>query len=233
MTAYLLKLSGEALGGEAGTGIDPAVLEQFAVEIKQASMAGVKLSVVLGGGNLFRGASLSKAGMDRVVGDRMGMLATIMNALALGDFLRRKGVANQVMSAAAIPGMVQGYQRDTAMQAMSAGEVVILSGGTGNPYFTTDTAACLRGVELQVDSVLKATNVDGIYSADPRTDTGAQRYDAISYDEVLQKQLGVMDLTAIVLCKENNMPLIVFDAHRKGALLDLAAGQSVGTKVHP
>ncbi len=233
MTAYLLKLSGEALGGEAGTGIDPAVLEQFAVEIKQASMAGVKLSVVLGGGNLFRGASLSKAGMDRVVGDRMGMLATIMNALALGDFLRRQGVANQVMSAAAIPGMVQGYQRDTAMQAMSAGEVVILSGGTGNPYFTTDTAACLRGVELQVDSVLKATNVDGIYSADPRTDTGAQRYDAISYDEVLQKQLGVMDLTAIVLCKENNMPLIVFDAHRKGALLDLAAGQSVGTKVHP
>jgi uridylate kinase len=161
----------------------------------------------------------------------MGMLATIMNGLALGDFLRRNSVPCSVFSASAIAGVVQGYDRDRALAKMRGGQVVIVTGGTGNPYFTTDTAACLRGVELQVDMVLKATNVDGIYSSDPNKDVSAIKFDTVSFDQVLEKQLGVMDLTAIVLCKENNMPLVVFDASVKGALLALTAGQSVGTKV--
>jgi uridylate kinase len=221
----LLKLSGEALGGASGSGIDPTVLEHYANEIRSIVDQGIGVAVVLGGGNLFRGAKLSEAGMDRVVGDRMGMLATIMNGLALGDFLRRNNVPS------AIAGVVQGYDRDLALAKMREGHVVIVTGGTGNPYFTTDTAACLRGVELQVDTVLKATNVDGIYSGDPKKDATATKFDTISFDQVLEKQLGVMDLTAIVLCKENNMPLVVFDASVKGALLALTAGQSIGTKV--
>ena len=178
----LLKLSGEALGGDAGQGIDPAVLGHFCRQIKAAVDAGIELGVVLGGGNLFRGAALSDAGMDRVVGDRMGMLATIMNALALGDFLTREGIANQVYTATGIPGIAPAYERDQALAAMAQGKVLILSGGTGNPLFTTDTAACLRGIELRTDAVLKATNVDGVYSADPKKDPSATRFSRITFD---------------------------------------------------
>jgi uridylate kinase len=227
----LLKLSGEALGGESGQGIDPVVLGHFCEQIKQAVTAGIELGVVLGGGNLFRGAALSQAGMDRVVGDRMGMLATIMNALALGDFLTREGIANQVYAATGIPGVAPTYERDQALENLKQGQVVILSGGTGNPLFTTDTAACLRGIELKADAVLKATNVDGVYSADPKVDPQARRYSTISFDDVLTKQLGVMDLTAMVLCRDHQMPVVVFDVSADGALVAISQGADIGTRI--
>jgi uridylate kinase len=227
----LLKFSGEALGGASGSGIDPTVLEHYANEIRAVVDQGVGVAVVLGGGNLFRGAKLSEAGMDRVTGDRMGMLATVMNGLALADFLRRSGTPCSVFCASSIAGVVQGYDRDQALAKMRDGKVVIITGGTGNPYFTTDTAACLRGVELQVDLVVKATNVDGIYSTDPKKDPTATKYERISFDQVLEQQLGIMDLTAMVLCKENAMPLVVFDASVRGALKAIVAGQRIGTKV--
>ena len=231
MSRLLLKLSGESLGGTTGRGIEPDVLGHFCREIRIAVDAGIELGVVLGGGNLFRGAALSQAGMDRVVGDRMGMLATIMNALALGDFLTRAGIANNVFSASGIPGITPAYERDLALTAMSQGRVVILSGGTGNPFFTTDTAACLRGIELSTDAVLKATNVDGVYSADPKKDPNATRYSQITFDQVLEQQLSVMDLTAMVLCRENAMPVVVFDVNAEGALVAISRGENVGTRV--
>ena len=231
MPRLLLKLSGEALGGESGQGIDPVVLGHFCEQIKQAVTAGIELGVVLGGGNLFRGAALSQAGMDRVVGDRMGMLATIMNALALGDFLTREGIANQVYAATGIPGVAPTYERDQALENLKHGQVVILSGGTGNPLFTTDTAACLRGIELKADAVLKATNVDGVYSADPKVDPQARRYSTISFDDVLTKQLGVMDLTAMVLCRDHQMPVVVFDVSADGALVAISQGADIGTRI--
>lgn len=231
MPRLLLKLSGEALGGESGQGIEPAVLAHFCKQIKGAVDAGIELGVVLGGGNLFRGAALSAAGMDRVVGDRMGMLATIMNALALGDFLTRQGIANQVYSATGIPGIAQAYERDQAATKMAQGKVVIISGGTGNPLFTTDTAACLRAIELRTDAVLKATNVDGVYSADPKKDPTAERFSHITFDHVLDQKLGVMDLTAMVLCRENAMPIVVFDVQQDGALVAISQGADIGTRV--
>ena len=231
MPRLLLKLSGEALGGDSGQGIDPAVLEHFCRQIQGAVDAGIELGVVLGGGNLFRGAALSAAGMDRVVGDRMGMLATVMNALALGDFLTRQGIANQVYSATGIPSIVPTYERDQALGAIAQGTVVILSGGTGNPLFTTDTAACLRGIELGADAVLKATNVDGVYSADPKKDPSATRYTRVTFDQVLEQQLGVMDLTAMVLCRDHGMPIVVFDVQKDGALLAISEGADIGTRV--
>ena len=231
MPRLLLKLSGEALGGESGQGIDPVVLGHFCEQIKQAVTEGIELGVVLGGGNLFRGAALSQAGMDRVVGDRMGMLATIMNALALGDFLTREGIANQVYAATGIPGVAPTYERDQALENLKQGQVVILSGGTGNPLFTTDTAACLRGIELKADAVLKATNVDGVYSADPKVDPQARRYSTISFDDVLTKQLGVMDLTAMVLCRDHQMPVVVFDVSADGALVAISQGADIGTRI--
>lgn len=231
MPRLLLKLSGEALGGESGQGIDPAVLGHFCRQIKQAVEAGIELGVVLGGGNLFRGAALAQAGMDRVVGDRMGTLATIMNALALGDFLTREGIGNQVYAATGIPGIAPDYERDQVLANMHRGQVALLSGGTGNPLFTTDTAACLRGIELKADAVLKATNVDGVYSADPKEDPQAQRYATISFDDVLAKQLGVMDLTAMVLCRDHQMPVVVFDVGADGALVAISQGADVGTRI--
>ena len=214
-----------------GQGIDPKVLQHVCRQIKGAVDAGIELGVVLGGGNLFRGAALSQSGMDRVVGDRMGMLATIMNALALGDFLTREGIANQVYAATGIPGIARAYERDHALSAMSHGMVAILSGGTGSPFFTTDTAACLRGIELRTDAVLKATNVDGVYSADPKQDPDAQRYARITFDQVLEQQLGVMDLAAMVLCRENAMPIVVFDLSVEGSLVSISRGEDVGTRV--
>ena len=233
MESLLLKLSGEALGGDAGFGIDPSVVERMCADIRDLVNTGVNLAIVLGGGNLFRGQLLAQRGMDRVAGDRMGMLATVMNGLAVSDFLHQAGVSNQLFSAASIAGVVQGYEQNKVRDAMHDHQVVVLAGGTGNPFFTTDTAACLRGIELRVDAIVKATNVDGVYSADPRLDPTATRYDSITYDEVLAKQLGVMDLTAIVLCKEHDMPLVVCDAHTPGTLLQVARGEDVGTRVVP
>ena len=227
----LLKLSGEALMGEEAFGIDPKVLDRMALEIGQLIGIGVQVGVVLGGGNLFRGAALSKAGMDRVTGDHMGMLATVMNALAMRDALERSNIATRVMSAIPMSGVVDHYDRRNAMRYLNAGDVVIFSAGTGNPFFTTDSAACLRGIEINADVVLKATKVDGVYSADPLKDPSATKYDHLSYDEVLEKQLGVMDLTAICLAKDQNMPLRVFDMNKPGALTTAVVGGDEGTLI--
>ncbi len=231
MPRLLLKLSGEALGGKAGAGIDAAVLGTLAGEVGDLLTAGGELGVVLGGGNLFRGAELEAAGMDRVTGDQMGMLATVMNGLAFRDVLRSAGIAAELFSAFAIPGVAAAYQRDQAVATVAAGKVAIFSGGTGNPFFTTDTAACLRGIEIRADAVLKGTKVDGVYSADPLNDPAAQRFETLSYREVLDRELGVMDLTAIALCREHNMPLVVYDLHVPGALTAIARGDKVGTRI--
>ncbi len=231
MSALLLKLSGEALGGDAGFGIEPAVLKKLCADINNMLVHGCQLAIVLGGGNIFRGQGLAENGLDRVAGDRMGMLATIMNGLAMQDFLHSDGIISRIFSAVPIPGLVAGYERNEAKEALQSGHVVILCGGTGNPYFTTDTAACLRGIELGVDRVVKATNIDGVYSADPKLDPGATKYTTITYDEVVARELGVMDLTAIVMCKENNMPLVVCDINAEDTLVKIARGEHVGTRV--
>jgi uridylate kinase len=230
----LLKLSGEALspGGEAGGfGIDPDVLDEMATEIGSLMAAGGQLAVVLGGGNLFRGAALQAAGMDRVTGDHMGMLATIMNGLAFRDLLERRGIAAALFSALPVPGVADGFARDRAVAALEAGKVVVLTAGTGNPFFTTDTAACLRAIEVDADAVLKATKVDGVYTADPLKDPSASRFETLTYDETLNLQLGVMDLTAICLCRDHDMPVVVFDMRTKGALTDIINGDKVGTRI--
>jgi uridylate kinase len=227
----LLKLSGEELMGEEGFGIDPKVLDRMALEIGQLVGIGVQVGLVIGGGNLFRGAALNEAGMDRVTGDHMGMLATVMNGLAMRDALERTNISSHVMSAIPMSGVVEHYDRRRAMRYLVEGEVVIFSAGTGNPFFTTDSAACLRGIEIDADVVLKATKVDGVYSADPMLDSGAELYDRLTYDEVLDKKLGVMDLTAICLCREHNMPLRVFRMSKQGALLNLVVGGNEGTLI--
>ena len=227
----LLKLSGEELMGEEGFGIDPKVLDRMALEIGQLVGIGVQVGLVIGGGNLFRGAALNKAGMDRVTGDHMGMLATVMNGLAMRDALERTNISSHVMSAIPMSGVVEHYDRRRAMRYLVEGEVVIFSAGTGNPFFTTDSAACLRGIEIDADVVLKATKVDGVFSADPMLDPNAELYDRLTYDEVLDKKLGVMDLTAICLCREHNMPLRVFRMSKQGALLNLVVGGNEGTLV--
>lgn len=227
----LLKLSGEALMGDEAFGIDPKVLDRMALEIGQLIGIGVQVGVVLGGGNLFRGAALNAAGMDRVTGDHMGMLATVMNALAMRDALERSNIATRVMSAIPMSGVVDHYDRRNAIRYLNAGDVVIFSAGTGNPFFTTDSAACLRGIEIDADVVLKATKVDGVYSADPLKDPNATKYDRLTYDEVLEKQLGVMDLTAICLAKDQSMPLRVFDMNKPGALATVVVGGNEGTLI--
>ncbi len=227
----LLKLSGEALIGDESFGIDPKVLNRMALEIGQLIGIGVQVGLVIGGGNLFRGAALNAAGMDRVTGDHMGMLATVMNSLALRDALERSNISTRVMSAIPMSGIVEHYDRRRALRDLKDGDVVIFSAGTGNPFFTTDSAACLRGIEIEADIVLKATKVDGVYSADPVKDPTAVKYDRLTYDEVLSKQLGVMDLTAICLCRDHNMPVRVFNMNKPGALTNIVVGKEEGTLI--
>ena len=227
----LLKLSGEALTGQESFGIDPAVLDQMALEIGQLVGIGVQVGLVVGGGNLFRGAALQTAGLDRVTGDHMGMLATVMNALALRDALERSNISTQVMSAIPMSGVVDHYDRRKALRALSNGDVVIFAAGTGNPFFTTDSSACLRGIEVGAELVLKATKVDGVYSADPMKVADAVKYDRLTYDEVLDKKLEVMDLTAICLCRDHDMPVRVFEMEKQGALLNIVRGGDDGTLI--
>lgn len=227
----LLKLSGEALTGRESFGIDPKTLDQMALEVGQLVGIGVQVGLVVGGGNLFRGAALQAAGLDRVTGDHMGMLATVMNALALRDSLERSNISTQVMSAIPMSGVVDHYDRRKAIRALSNGDVVIFAAGTGNPFFTTDSSACLRGIEVDAELVLKATKVDGVYSADPKKFPDAIRYDRLSYDEVLDKKLEVMDLTAICLCRDHKMPVRVFEMEKRGALLNIVRGGDEGTLI--
>ena len=227
----LLKLSGEALMGTEDFGIDPKVLDRMALEIGQLIGIGVQVGLVLGGGNLFRGAALSAAGMDRVTGDHMGMLATVMNGLAMRDSLERSNIQTRVMSAITMEGVTEHYDRRKAMRYLAGGDVVIFSAGTGNPFFTTDTAACLRGIEVDADVVLKATKVDGVYNRDPMKDPNAERFDRLSYDQVLDLKLGVMDLTAICLIRDHQMPLRVFNMNKPGALLNAVVGSAEGTLI--
>ena len=226
----VLKLSGEALGLD-GVGIDPSVLDRMALEIGQLVGIGVQVGLVIGGGNLFRGAELHAAGLDRVTGDHMGMLATVMNALAMRDALERARIHTVVMSAIPMSGVVEHYDRRRAIRYLEQGNVVIFSAGTGNPFFTTDSAACLRGIEIEADIVFKATKVDGVYSSDPVKNPEATKYDRLTYDEVLEKQLGVMDLTAICLARDHNMPLRVFAMNQNGALRNAILGNDEGTLI--
>ena len=225
----LLKLSGEALAGKQGFGIDPAVMDRMAIEIGQLVGIGIQVGMVIGGGNLFRGKELSDAGLDRVSGDHMGMLATVMNAIAMRDALERSNIATKVMSSISMTGVVDDYDRRKAMRHLASGEVVIFAAGTGNPFFTTDSAACLRGIEIDADVVFKATNVDGVYDSDPRKNKKAVKYDQLTYNEALEKQLGVMDLTAICLVRDHNMPVRVFNMNEPGALVKVITDRSVGT----
>ena len=227
----LLKLSGEELTGDQGFGIDPKVLDKMALEIGQLVGIGVQVGLVVGGGNMFRGQTLNAAGLDRVTGDHMGMLATVMNALALRDALERSNISTHVMSAIPIGGIVEHYDRRLAMRYLAAGDVVIFSAGTGNPFFTTDTAACLRGVEVEANIVLKATKVDGVYDKDPMKHKDAVLYSALNYDQVLEQKLEVMDLTAICLCRDHGMPLRVFRMGKSGALLNVVVGDEEGTLI--
>lgn len=227
----LLKLSGEELMGSEGFGIDPKVLDRMALEIGQLVGIGVQVGLVIGGGNIYRGAALSKAGLDRVTGDHMGMLATVMNALAMRDALNRSNIAGKVMSAIPMSGVVDHYDRRKAIRNLESGEVVIFAAGTGNPFFTTDSAASLRGIEIDADLVLKATKVDGVYTSDPMKDSDAKKYDFLTFDEVLDRKLGVMDLTAICLCRDHKMPVRVFRMANQGALLRIVVGESEGTLI--
>ncbi|MCY4045173.1 MAG: UMP kinase [Cellvibrionales bacterium] len=228
----LLKLSGEALMGDMGFGIDPKVLDAMALEIGQLVGIGVQVGLVIGGGNLFRGAALSEAGLDRVTGDHMGMLATVMNALAMRDALERANIPTKVMSSISMVGVTDQYDRRQAIRSLTEGDVVIFSAGTGNPFFTTDSAACLRGIEIEANLVLKATKVDGVYDKDPAKHPEAVKFDALTYDEVLDRKLEVMDLTAICLCRDHNQPLRVFKMDKQGALLNIVMGQDEGTLIH-
>jgi len=227
----LLKLSGEVLMGEAEFGIAPKTIDRLAGEIAEVSSSGIQVGLVIGGGNIFRGAGLAESGIDRVTGDHMGMLATVMNSLAMQDALERHGVYARVMSAIRIQEVCEDYIRRRAVRHLEKGRIVLLAAGTGNPFFTTDSAASLRAIEIGADVMLKGTKVDGIYSADPFKDLYAKRYNTITYDDVLRKNLKVMDATAIVLCRDNDVPLKVFDVTRPGEIVRVARGEDVGTTV--
>jgi uridylate kinase len=227
----LLKLSGEALMGQYDYGIDPEIIARLAEEIYELSSSGIEIALVIGGGNIFRGAGLAQGGMDRVTGDHMGMLATVMNSLAMQDALERKGAFCRVMSALKINQVCEDYIRRRAVRHLEKGRVVIFAAGTGNPFFTTDSAASLRGIEINADLLLKATKVDGVYDSDPVTNPDAKRYENLSYDMVLNQKLAVMDATAIVLCRDNKLPLRVFNVFNQGDLARIVRGEHVGTLV--
>ena len=227
----LLKLSGEALMGELDYGIQPLVIQRIASEIATAHSRGVEIAIVIGGGNIFRGEGLARAGMDRVTGDYMGMLATVMNALAIQDALESLDVFARVMSALQIHEVCEDYIRRRAVRHLEKGRVVILAAGTGNPFFTTDTAASLRAIEIGADILLKATKVDGVYDADPVGNPNARRFDRVTYDQVIADKLNVMDATAIVMCRDNDLPLRVFDLTRRDGLVDAMMGDELGTLV--
>jgi len=227
----LVKLSGEALMGSGEYGIDPVFLKRLAGEIHAMREFGAEVALVVGGGNLFRGAGLARAGMDRVTADHMGMLATVMNSLALQDALESIGVFVRVMSALRVNQVCEDYIRRRAVRHLEKGRVVIFAAGTGNPFFTTDSAASLRAIEIEADLLVKATKVDGVYDADPVVNPGARRYDRLTYDQVLDQRLGVMDATAIVLCRDHRLPLRVMNLNESGALVRIARGEDVGTLV--
>lgn len=230
-TRVLIKLSGEALLGDADYGIDPTVIGRIAAEIKELLAHGVQVAIVIGGGNIFRGAGLAAGGIDRVTADQMGMLATVMNALALQDAVERVGLHARVMSAIRIHEICEDFIRRRAIRHLEKGRVVIFAAGTGNPFFTTDSAASLRAIEIGADLMIKATKVDGVYSADPHKDRDAVRYTSLTYDQVLTDKLAVMDATAVVLCRDNGMPLRVLNMCNPGALLRAVQGQPEGTLV--
>jgi uridylate kinase len=227
----LVKLSGEALMGEGEYGIDPVMLKRIAQEFQELLSMGVQVAVVIGGGNIFRGAGLARAGMDRVAADQMGMLATVMNCLAMQDALEAIGCYARVMSAIRINEVCEDYIRRRAVRHLEKGRIVLFAAGTGNPFFTTDTAASLRAIEIGADILLKATKVNGIYSADPMKDPQAVRYPRLTFDRVLDERLNVMDQTAIVMCRDNNLPMQVFNLHNVGDLLRIVSGEDIGTVV--
>lgn len=229
----LLKISGEALMGDLDFGISPKVMSFVAEELKQVVAAGVQVALVVGGGNIFRGEGLARAGMDRVTGDQMGMLATVINALAIQDAIERVGLQARVQSAIRINEVCEDFIRRRAVRHLEKGRVLVFGAGTGNPFFTTDSAAALRAVEIGADLMLKATKVDGIYTADPKKDTTATKYDELTYDTALDQRLAVMDQTAMVLCRDHKMKLRVYDMDRPGALISIVMGdQTIGTRVH-
>ncbi len=227
----LLKLSGESLMGGKAYGIDETRLNEYADEIAAIAKSGVQVGIVIGGGNIFRGLSGTSKGFDRVSGDQMGMLATVINSLALNSALLSKGVKSSVLTAIRMEPIGEFYRKQTAISRLNQGEVVILSAGTGNPYFTTDTGSALRAIEIEADVMLKGTRVDGIYTADPEKDPAAVKFDEISYDEIYNRNLKVMDLTATTMCKENNMPIYVFDMDTPGNLIKVMSGENIGTLV--
>lgn len=227
----LLKLSGEGLAGESGFGIDPAVISSVAKEIRDVHERGVQLGIVIGGGNVIRGVAASAAGMERSNADYMGMLASVINGMALQDALEKEGIQTRVQTALEFKAVAEPYIRRRAIRHLEKGRIVIFSAGTGNPFFTTDTAAALRAAELQADVVLKATKVDGVYTADPTKDPGASRYDRLTYKEVLAQELEFMDQAAIALCRENKLPIVVFDMKVPGNISRVIEGEAIGTKV--
>ncbi len=227
----LLKLSGESLMGQKGYGIDENRLADYAEQIGEMASEGVQIGIVIGGGNIFRGLSGATKGFDRVKGDQMGMLATVINSLALSSALGSIGVKNRVLTAVRMEPIGEFFSKDKAIRLLEEGNVVIMSGGTGNPYFTTDTGSSLRGIEIEADVMLKGTRVDGIYTADPEKDPSATKFDEISFDEIYARGLKVMDLTATTMCKENNLPIIVFDMDTKGNLKKVLSGEKIGTLV--
>ncbi|WP_101101745.1 UMP kinase [Macromonas bipunctata] len=228
----LLKLSGEALMGDDAFGINRATIVRMVDEVAEVTRLGVEVAVVIGGGNIFRGVAGGSVGMDRATADYMGMLATVMNALALGDAMEKAGIKARVMSAIAIDQVVEPYVRPKALQYLEEGKVVVFAAGTGNPFFTTDTAAALRGAEIGAEMVLKATKVDGVYTADPKKDPSATRYNTITFDEAMARQLEVMDATAFALCRDQNLPIKVFSIFKSGALRRVVLGEDEGTLVH-
>ncbi|WP_394689670.1 UMP kinase [Hoeflea sp.] len=227
----LLKASGEALMGSQGFGIDVAVVDRIAADIAEVRGLGVEVGVVVGGGNIFRGVAVASKGGDRVTGDHMGMLATVINALALATSLRKLGVDTEVLSAISMPEICQSFSQRAALHHLEKGRVVIFAGGTGNPFFTTDSAAALRAAEMGAEAILKGTQVDGIYSADPKKDPGATRFDTLTHDEVLNKGLAVMDVAAVALARENSIPIVVFSIHEKGAFAKIMVGGGRATIV--